>query len=430
MHTILSRMVMCSCQWCRERFPTFHLAFEPLEWLQKSMEILKKGRTGVAACNVDVASWRELPAFPEKGGEDDAIAGECDGVCLRCQKDIDRQQQNETPESAPAAVVPKFSYLNTMDPNYQFPEHFLELFQMATTTEAMLVSLEHMQVHYATVGRTGLSKFRRNVISFPQGVAGVAKRLRLLEGYKVGDRVNSLRGPGENKDRPMKKSSNATPDELQRCARDEDGYLVFPATVVQVGEADLLLQYDGTGEVQQGWEETRHVTPRICMPSHPRFLKGEFSIMLRRNVGRGVVLEGLEVRWWLVSALLRVLMRYHKWYRRDRRLFDVAFGSEEALFGEPAATQQEARVREQCQALLLEGGAEKLEGAWPFDGKTTVPDLRRADQFADAGFEVRFMDEDPADATTEGEESTRFVVDAASFQRWLEVPDTKVGLQV
>ena len=34
MHTILSRMVMFECSWCRERFPTFHPAFKPPEWLE------------------------------------------------------------------------------------------------------------------------------------------------------------------------------------------------------------------------------------------------------------------------------------------------------------------------------------------------------------------------------------------------------------
>ena len=91
------------------------------------------------------------------------MARECTGVCLRCHRDMERQQA-VNPDYNP---VPKFSYLNDADPNYQFPEKYLELFQMATTTEAMLVSLEHMQVHYTTVSRSGLSKFRRNVKTFP-----------------------------------------------------------------------------------------------------------------------------------------------------------------------------------------------------------------------------------------------------------------------
>ena len=169
MHTILSRMVVFHCSWCRERFPAFHPAFMPPAWLEKKMEILKKGHDGVAVCNVAVASWEEPPPFPSREGEEDLIAHLCRGVCLRCQRDIDRQVALRETGCAVAPVWPKWSHLNEMDPNYQFPPEFLELFQMATTIEAMLVSLEHMQVHYVTVGRSGLSKFRRNVISFPAG---------------------------------------------------------------------------------------------------------------------------------------------------------------------------------------------------------------------------------------------------------------------
>ena len=49
-----------------------------------------------------------------------------------------------------------------------------------------------MQVNYVTVRRTQLHKFRRNTISFPQDVAGFARRAGLLREYRVGDRVNSV----------------------------------------------------------------------------------------------------------------------------------------------------------------------------------------------------------------------------------------------
>ena len=62
-------------------------------------------------------------------------------------------------------------------------------------------------------------------------------------------------------------------------------YLVFPATVLEVEGATVKLLYDDDGEGQEGWENMHHVTPRICMPWHPKYLKGEFSIMLRRQNG-------------------------------------------------------------------------------------------------------------------------------------------------
>ena len=148
----------------------------------------------------------------------------------------------------------------------------------------------------------------------------------------MGDRVNSSRGPGEDRAHPMKRGRQATEEE-KMFAVDDEGYLVFPATVRKVEGAELYLEYDGKSEGLFGWESMDHVRPRVCMPWHPKFLKGDFSIMLRRNVGQGVVMEGPEVRWWVVSALLKVLMRYHKWYREDRRLFDVAL-QEDDLFGD------------------------------------------------------------------------------------------------
>ena len=117
------------------------------------------------------------------------------------------------------------------------------------------MSLEHMQVHYTTVGRTGLSKFRRNVISFPQDVAGFAKRMRLLENYRVGDRLNSSRGPGEDPKRPMRCAHEATEEE-KRYAVDEHGYVVFRATVVEVRETKSFLRCYGAGDEElTGWEE-------------------------------------------------------------------------------------------------------------------------------------------------------------------------------
>ena len=67
------------------------------------------------------------------------------------------------------------------------------------------------------------------------------------------------------------------------------------------------------------------------MPWHPKFLKDQLVIILRRNLGHGRVLAGLEVRWRLVSNILNALTRLghwrldgsvgpmHKWY--DSRLF-------------------------------------------------------------------------------------------------------------
>ena len=61
---------------------------------------------------------------------------------------------------------------NHMDPVWSFPHLELQaLFDSATVVEAMLVALDHMQVTYVTVKGSGLQKFKKNVISFPQDTA-------------------------------------------------------------------------------------------------------------------------------------------------------------------------------------------------------------------------------------------------------------------
>jgi hypothetical protein len=100
-----------------------------------------------------------------------------------------------------------------MDPCWRFPHEELDgLFKSLSLTESMLIALEHLQVSYVTINRTRLHKFRRNVISFPQDPAALLGRLGALRQYRVGDRVNSCRGPhleGEGDDRGPKAASAA-----------------------------------------------------------------------------------------------------------------------------------------------------------------------------------------------------------------------------
>ena len=49
------------------------------------------------------------------------------------------------------------------------------------------------------------------------------------------------------------------------------------------------------------------------MPWHPKFLKGVYSLMLRRNLGRGRVLGGLELPWGLVPDILHALCALGRW---------------------------------------------------------------------------------------------------------------------
>ena len=141
-------------------------------------------------------------------------------MCLWCQKDLD-QQKKEGLEP-----VPRRSYLNDMDPCWNFPHEELGfLFASATVTESMLVALEHMQVSYVTVRKTGLERFRKNTISFPQDIARFAVRMEMLrpEEYHEKDRVNSRRGPGRDVGRPELRADDPSVEGRERFGVDEYG---------------------------------------------------------------------------------------------------------------------------------------------------------------------------------------------------------------
>ena len=59
------------------------------------------------------------------------------------------------------------------------------LFRQATVVEAMLVSLNHLQVCVCTYAsrtdaRTGLSRFRKNIIAFPQHVSDLQQHISFV----------------------------------------------------------------------------------------------------------------------------------------------------------------------------------------------------------------------------------------------------------
>ena len=118
-----------------------------------------------------------------------------------------------------------------------------------------------------TVSATGLRKFRRNTLSFPQDLPGFAERLQLMKSYRVKDRVNSSRGLGVdpwNPDREIRRAAGASEVERAAFAVDVFGALIFPASVVEVRpNGQLVLEYDGGG---RGLEWQSHATPRQAMP--------------------------------------------------------------------------------------------------------------------------------------------------------------------
>ena len=75
-HTMLTRMVLFTCNTCKNRFPAFHPAFEPPP--EVKLDLLRPGVDGVAPCNIAVAEWDELPSTPD---ESRLMAELCSGQC-------------------------------------------------------------------------------------------------------------------------------------------------------------------------------------------------------------------------------------------------------------------------------------------------------------------------------------------------------------
>jgi len=280
-----------------------------------------------------------------------------------------------------ADIVPRRSEENHMDPLFRFPlDDLKELFDGATMVEAMLVALEHMQINFVTVSRSGLRKFRRNVISFPQDIGVFAADHQLFKGFRVGDRVNSVRGPGREVSRAPCRAVDAPQAERDRFAEDSGGALIYPAKVQDImADGTLVLEYDHGGE---GPELPEHVRPRVVMPWHPR--RVPLHLMLRRNLGGGKdPLEGLQVRWWYVARLLQALCAFpkvgygpwrlggdleepmHRYY--DTRVFDVlgtddcvGLSREDAFDGLETELKARYAPKELEGSVLEEAAAQEL----------------------------------------------------------------------
>ena len=131
------------------------------------------------------------------------------------------------------------------------------------------------------------------------------------------------------------------------------------------------------------------VEARVQMPWHPRFLKEALVVCLRRNVGHGKVLEGLEVRWAVVCRLMQALTKLgrwrldgalgpmHKWY--DPRLFDML--SEEEVLWSHAPKRWQGGLIEADEAEELRRQGESVESV----------DVRTAEEMLAAGLDVRVL---------------------------------------
>ena len=414
MHTILSRMVMFHCTTCNKRFPTFHPAYRPPDHLDLELlgrPLTNKRNLRLPPCCVDVATWDSVPPLKESE-EELLVAREYTGLCVNCHRDI-RQELEKVRKTDPAAeetsVIPLRGWQNRMDPCYRFPWHDLaDLFASATVTESRFVSLEHMQVDFVTVRKTRLDIFRKNIISFPQSLQRFARRM--LRHYRVGDRVNSVRGPGADLERGVVYARDATDQDRTAFATNKEGHLVFPGTVTRVeGVERVYVKYDHSGDKEFS-ERVEWLQPRVQMPWNPQDLQGQLVIMLTQNVRHGDPIEGLEVRWGLVCKILKALTAHpalypkvtqgdpwrfggsndepmHRWYDPKHGMFDVLSEEKVRMMYAPRVWEDEVLSPEDAKGF---GGGKAA----------TRPgcDLRSPKEMMAAGLDVR-IDVDAADPT-------------------------------
>ena len=121
------------------------------------------------------------------------------GLCRTCADDLGRKATDELLHG-----VSLFGARNTQDPLAGFPSmdvdsltqlEYQHLFRQATVLEAMLVALNHMQVSVCEFTgrqdrRTGITRFRKNIISFPQHVSELQQHLSFVAGVMENDIVN------------------------------------------------------------------------------------------------------------------------------------------------------------------------------------------------------------------------------------------------
>ena len=180
---IICHMVEFNCKSCHGRFPAFH----PEKTPPFQLDVLRH-------CSNDVAEWDEIPPLPFPT----PLAPKCHGRCKGC---VDSLKKVENDACLRGVAV--FSARNQQLPLYKFPAEeretlldwtILQLFKEASILESMLVALSHMQVSVCMFdGRrhsTGISRFRKNNICFPQRLSELQQHEIFVTDLQVNDIVN------------------------------------------------------------------------------------------------------------------------------------------------------------------------------------------------------------------------------------------------
>ena len=165
-----------------------------------------------------------------------------------------------------------------------------DLFRQATVLEAMLVSLNHMQVCVCTFSsrsdsRTGLSRFRKNIIAFPQHVSDLQQHVSFVENVHENDVVNVA----------------LTDNEVENVR----------ARIVRVRPDGVLVEIASSTKLV--FVKKSQVRVCIHLPWRPRELQNALIVLRRRSGSKDEFVEDLRVRRPFVVALLRALSKKGCW---------------------------------------------------------------------------------------------------------------------
>jgi hypothetical protein len=157
----------------------------------------------------------------------------------------------------------------------------------------MLVALNHMQVSVCTFtgrgdNRTGLTRFRKNIISFPQRLTDLQQHLAFVSSIQVDDVVNvSLTQAAQ--------TSNA----VQR------------ARVLEVRAKTFLVALDGQNTPVV--VTSAQLRSRLRLPWKPRDLQHALIVLRRRCGSKEAYIEDLRARRNFVVTLMQTLSKRGRW---------------------------------------------------------------------------------------------------------------------
>ena len=132
--------------------------------------------------------------------------------------------------------------------------------------------------------RSGISRFRKNNICFPQRVSELQQHKAFLSKLEINDIVNV----------PRRNSSVET-----------IGLDVVRARVIKVQSDGILVRVHGEGSSSNRVIDRTQVQSRVTLPLKPQDLSHAVIVLRRRNRLSDEYIEDLKVRKNFVSALLR-----------------------------------------------------------------------------------------------------------------------------